>query len=88
MHDAHMETMKQKFEDAKKRMNLMQQRVRQGSPLESLRSRGDSVENDPFAHHDTGDVSDGMDRHSSFLFDQVRASHKQDSHTFASYLNI
>ena len=73
MHDAHVENMKQKFEDAKQRMNLMQQRVMTGSPVESLRSRS-GLETDPFddAVDSISNASDDSSSHSSFLFDQFR----------------
>jgi len=83
MHDAHIESMKQKFEDAKKRMNLMQQRVRSGSPIESLRTRGQDSGGggggvDAFDSFDAIDAlsnasGDGdASSHSSYLFDQFR----------------
>ena len=73
MHDAHMETMKQKFEDAKKRMNLMQQRVRQGSPvIDGLRSDADAGGGSGLFPDVPDSAGGGGGDKSSFLFDQFR----------------
>ena len=81
LHDQHLESMRQKFEEAKQRMNLLHERVRTGSdsglitsrpPGLSLRSPFDG--GDPFDVDsvDGGLASDDSSNHSSYLFDQFR----------------
>ena len=81
LHDQHIESMRQKFEEAKQRMSILHQRVRTGSdsslistsrpPGLSMRSPFDSGSSDPF-DVDSIDASDDSSNHSSYLFDQFR----------------
>ena len=81
LHDQHLESMRQKFEEAKQRMNLLHERVRTGSEssLISTRPPGLSLRSpfnggDPFEVDsvDGGLASDDSSNHSSYLFDQFR----------------
>ena len=86
LHDQHMhnmhENMRQKFEEAKQRMNMLHHRVRTGSDsslITSSRPPGLSMRS-PFDGGDPFDVdsvdgamaSDDSSNHSSYLFDQFR----------------
>ena len=79
LHDQHIESMRQKFEEAKQRMNLLHERVRTGSdsglistrpPGLSLRSPFDG--GDPFDVDSVDGGSEDPSNHSSYLFDQFR----------------